>query len=147
MAYIKDFDTWTQKKKKHNADKVRFASPGEIWWCALGVNVGSEVDGKNDLFERPVIALQVYNKDTLFVVPTGTTERSDFEVVPVVFKNQNTFALIRQGRVISSKRLLRKIDILDPELFTRVRKAFLESFRLTKRNPAQSAGNLGGRET
>lgn len=30
----------------------------EIWWCSLGVNIGFEQDGTNDLFERPVLVIK-----------------------------------------------------------------------------------------
>ncbi|MFA5871014.1 MAG: hypothetical protein WC842_03995 [Candidatus Paceibacterota bacterium] len=59
MEYKKDFDSWNiQKKKINTREKVIFCNIREIWWCSLGVNIGSEEDGKNELFERPVLILK-----------------------------------------------------------------------------------------
>jgi mRNA interferase MazF len=58
-AYIKDFDGWTVKKKEINAAFVPvYVHEREVWFCLLGVNVGSEQDGKHELYERPVLVLR-----------------------------------------------------------------------------------------
>jgi hypothetical protein len=56
----KDFDGWNNVKKKvdtHNTSSLYFKER-EIWWASTGVNIGSESDGKNELFERPVLILK-----------------------------------------------------------------------------------------
>ena len=42
----KDFDRWNRHKKKVTdvADRP-FYHTREIWWCAVGVNVGNELNG------------------------------------------------------------------------------------------------------
>lgn len=72
----KDFDRWNEEKKRlHSDSRLVYAYPREIWWCALGVNIGAEIDGKNENFERPVLVMRIYNKDTLFVLPITTREK------------------------------------------------------------------------
>ena len=45
----KDFDKWfVVKKQIHSMGGRVFAHPREIWWCALGANIGYEQDGKRD---------------------------------------------------------------------------------------------------
>ncbi len=62
----KNFDQWnTEKKNIHNRKNDVFAYPREIWWCALGINVGAEIDGKSDNFERPVLLCE-YTIQKLF---------------------------------------------------------------------------------
>ena len=41
----KNFDTWNIKKKHVNRGESRLYTEREIWWCSLGVNIGSEQDG------------------------------------------------------------------------------------------------------
>lgn len=42
----KDFDEWNAKKKEiHKGGEAPFYNEREIWWCALGANVGFEQDG------------------------------------------------------------------------------------------------------
>ena len=68
----KDFDKWNKNKKElENASIKKYVHPKEIWWCSLGVNIGAEIDGKNENFERPIIVMKVYNKETMVILPLG----------------------------------------------------------------------------
>jgi mRNA interferase MazF len=52
----KDFKKWHDKKSRINKIEPRpFFHEREIWYCALGVNVGFEQDGSGQDFIRPVI--------------------------------------------------------------------------------------------
>ena len=52
----KDFDTWNENKKKiHAKMSAVFYHEREVWWCALGVNVGYEQDGSGPEYYRPVL--------------------------------------------------------------------------------------------
>jgi len=42
----KDFDAWNKVKKLTNAEQPRLYTVREIWWCRIGVNIGTEQDGK-----------------------------------------------------------------------------------------------------
>jgi len=56
--YIKRFDEWIKQKKKldsHDSTDSLYVKEREVWWISIGVNVGAEIDGKNELFERPVL--------------------------------------------------------------------------------------------
>ncbi len=121
---MKDFDNWNKLKKELNEKgNFPYPAPREIWWCSLGLNIGVEIDGKNENFERPVLVLRAYNKEMLKVVPLTTREKSP----PFYFKIQNeaisSFAVISQTRVISSRRMIRKISKISPEEFQRLKAA------------------------
>ena len=70
----KDFDTWNLKKKKlHTIECVdQKFKEGEIWWCGAGLNIGHEIDGKHDTFERPFYILKKCS-DTMFIGIPCTT--------------------------------------------------------------------------
>ena len=54
------FDNWNNLKKRlHRGTTPIYANTREIWWCSFGFNVGTELFGKNELFERPVLVLKV----------------------------------------------------------------------------------------
>ncbi|OGG60369.1 hypothetical protein A3C86_00185 [Candidatus Kaiserbacteria bacterium RIFCSPHIGHO2_02_FULL_49_16] len=95
-----------------------------MWWCALGVNIGAEIDGKNDNFERPVLVLRVYNKDTLLVLPITSKEKKDVFHYAMVVKVGTVWVKLTQARVISNYRLLRKVDIVPERQFEKVQLAF-----------------------
>ena len=72
----KDFDRWNDRKKE--VDRSTFAdfvNEREVWWCTLGINVGSEQDGSPEFFERPVLVIRKFNKDTVLVVPLTSSPR------------------------------------------------------------------------
>ncbi|HAS84859.1 MAG TPA: hypothetical protein DCS23_02150 [Candidatus Yonathbacteria bacterium] len=131
----KEFDAWnSQKKNLGDSGKKAYAYPREVWWCALGVNVGAEVDGKNENFERPVLVVRVYNKETMLVLPITSKEKLDgfhYEI-QIQAKNSKTeeeytkpvWIKLTQARVISNNRLLRKVDTVNQSEFDRVVEAF-----------------------
>ena len=78
----KDFDRWNEKKKRINRSAfIDYVNEREVWWCTLGVNVGSEQDGSLDVFERPILVVRKFNKDTVLVVPlTSSPGRTPYHM-------------------------------------------------------------------
>ena len=119
---IKDFDKWNSEKKNINKKEVViFAHPREIWWCSIGVNVGAEIDGKSENFERPVIVMRVYNKETLLVLPITTKEKNDSFHHKITTEQKTVWVKLTQVRVVSTKRLIRKIDTLGESEFEKLK--------------------------
>jgi hypothetical protein len=55
-AMQKDFPGWhRQKERLHAQHHTPTFQEREIWWCSVGVNVGHEMDGKNQFYNRPVL--------------------------------------------------------------------------------------------
>lgn len=134
----KDFDNWnTLKKIFQKENRELFAHPREVWWCSLGVNLGAEIDGKNDSFERPVLVINVYSKETMFVLPITSREKNDkfHYKIFIKIKDAKTGKLqgkpvwikLTQARVISNKRLLRKVDVISVDSFANIMIAFKNS--------------------
>ena len=124
----KDFDAWNTLKKYIDAkNRPPYAHPREIWWCTLGVNIGAEIDGKNDSFERPIIIMKVYSRETLLVLPLTTREKNDEFNHRMQSGEKIVWVKLTQTRVISSKRLLRKVDILGEEKFRILKSVWQQS--------------------
>jgi mRNA interferase MazF len=124
---IKDFDKWNKKKQKieeRDIDnpKIMFCDRA-IWWCSVGVNVGIEQDGKGENFERPILILRKFNKYIFLGIPL-TTKKKNLNL-PFYFKlkgaKRESIAVLSQIRLLSSKRLLREIEIIKPELFKQLK--------------------------
>lgn len=135
MVNNKDFDGWNIiKKSVEIQDRDVFGYPREVWWCSIGINIGAEADGKNENFERPVIILRVYNKETMLVLPTTGREKTDKFHVPIevdsvnaktgVHYKKTVYVKLTQARVISNKRLLRKVDVIGEKEFKMIQNAF-----------------------
>lgn len=55
----KRFDEWIEvKKSRHDSARLPVIKDGEIWWCAMGENIGVEINGKNESFARPVLVFK-----------------------------------------------------------------------------------------
>ena len=134
----KDFDKWNSLKKIFEKEERKFfAHPREIWWCSLGVNLGAEIDGKNDSFERPVLVVNAYNRESMLVLPITSKEKNDkfHYKIFIKTKDSNTgeyqekpvWIKLTQVRVISNKRLLRKVDLMSIDDFNKIIKVFKDS--------------------
>lgn len=117
----KDFDSWNEIKKDINKRETSsFYYPKEIWWCSLGLNVGSEEDGKNELYERPVLILKAFNRKMVRVVPLTSSGKEDKNRVSVLFLGIQSFAKLSQLKTISTQRLSRSLCVLDQYQFNKV---------------------------
>lgn len=132
---ISEFFVWTKDKIKHHFKKIEkkkvYFREKEIWWVALGKNVGLEINGKHDLFERPVLIIKKYNQHTCFVLPLTTQIKEPLPWYQIVidFDLKRSAINITQGRVISSRRLLRKEAVSDREVYNKIVKAFRSQFK------------------
>jgi len=113
----KDFDQWNNRKKKtHEEEKCLIFYEREVWWCIAGVNIGVEIDGKHDLFLRPSIVIRKFNKDMALIIPTTAQDKHGKYYLIVGGDDGKSYnACLSQIRVISSKRLFRKIGTISEE--------------------------------
>lgn len=118
----KDFDQWNIKKKNIHARSGNILfHEREIWWCSLGVNVGFEQDGKNDFFERPILVIKKFNKDVLWILPLTRSDKSNKYHYRIKQDEENdSMVILSQLRLISSKRLLRKMRMITGKEFNEI---------------------------
>ena len=142
----KDFDRWNEIKKETDQKILPddfFFYEREIWWCSLGKNIGVEVNGKDEGFERPGIILKVFNKDMIWVLPiTSSVKRFKF-YHNFIFNNIEQSVMITQMKTISSKRLRRKIGTISDSDFEKILTILITLVK--NETPPVKAGNLGGR--
>ena len=66
----KDFDNWGVVKKRLNCIRnLRTFNEREIWWCSVGLNIGYEIYGKNELFNRPVLIIKKFSSSIFLGLP------------------------------------------------------------------------------
>ena len=126
---MSEFDIWNEKKKEINELKVKkFFKSGEIWWCAMGKNIGSEENGKGETFARPVIIFREFGEDTLWAIPLTTKESSPDSRMAYKFVCDGIVgtAKLAQIRLISSKRLLRYIGNVSFKDFQNIRRLLID---------------------
>jgi mRNA-degrading endonuclease toxin of MazEF toxin-antitoxin module len=120
----KDFDWWNTSKKLIELDGVnKLYHVRQIWWCSLGINIGSEQNGTGIAFDRPVVILKGVSREACIVIPlTSSSKRHATRVSVGVIEGKNASALLSQIRVVDNKRFVRKIGYLQPEIFENLRK-------------------------
>jgi mRNA interferase MazF len=122
------FDEWNgfKKKREFAPPKKQFFHTGEIWWCATGVNMGSEIDGKNNYFERPVLVLKKCNDRLFLGVPLTSRSKNGSFFVPIKYNRKSGNAVIAQTRAMSAKRLLRNMCKMPKKELLKVKRAYTE---------------------
>ena len=114
----KDFDSWNSLKKDIDSrQSAVFCNVREIWWASLGLNIGSEEDGKNDLFERPIIIIKVFNRNMLRIIPLTSSVRDDLHHFPISHAQITGSVRLSQMKTIGAQRLTRKLGRLDTPTF------------------------------
>lgn len=128
--HIKDFEKWNKEKQKIEIfERKIFLKEREIWWCSFGVNIGSEIDGKNGLFERPAVVVKIISRDTILVLPLTTKNHVDKNHFKIKTDKIESYAKLSQPRVISIKRFSRKVDVVDKEQFFKLKEGFISYIR------------------
>ena len=119
------FVEWTKLKiKLHLSDKEKevYFRKREIWWVSLGVNIGHEQEGKPNNFERPILVLRKFNKHLLWAVPlTSKIKEDNPYYYQFQLDGEESSAILSQLRVLSSKRLIRKIGMFPEEHYEKIR--------------------------
>jgi len=127
----KDFDGWNKLKIKLDA-VVDFPRPKrrQVWWCVIGLNVGSEQSCSED-FERPVLVLKVFGSMFWGIPITSSDQDNKKKGNPLFYKIEGIsystsdgrtkklqgYIALCQLRIFDSRRLKRKLLKLDIDLF------------------------------
>ncbi len=124
---FKRFLEWIGVKEKidDREHQPPLTTEGDLWWCAIGENVGVEVGGKSKNFTRPVIILKKFGRSGFLGIPTTTKERKGTWYVSFVHKGIHEVAMLSQARIFSYKRLDSKMGTLDGADLKKVKEAYV----------------------
>ena len=113
MTDKKRFDEWNNVKKiTHDSSRVPAIKQGEVWWCAVGQNIGVEIDGKGSKFVRPVLVFKKLSRLGFLGIPLTTQEHDGDWYVPFVFQNKQQFAVLSQVKAFSVLRAYRRMGTI-----------------------------------
>ncbi|MES2023778.1 MAG: type II toxin-antitoxin system PemK/MazF family toxin [Patescibacteria group bacterium] len=90
-------------------------SERDIWFCSVGLNIGSEQSGKHELFERPVLVIKKVTLNTFIGVPLTSNKKKGSWYVEI--PSTGSSAIISQVKLIDTRRLARKIAVIPVEEF------------------------------
>src|SRR3989344_1261215 len=118
---IKQFIKWIQLKEKlHDVQKEPpLVKERDLWWVSFVENIGSEINGKSDLFSRPAIVLKKLSRSFYLIAPT-TTKKQEGKFV---------YVCIHQIRIIDYRRLSSKLGQIDTNDFAKIKNAFWSLYK------------------
>lgn len=130
--YIKQYDVWNLRKRKidaHETKKPLYFKEREVWWISVGVNIGAEIDGKHDLFERPVLIFRKVGSKQFYGLPLTSKEKIGPFYRLINYGDSQGNVCLSQLRVFSTKRLLRKIGHVSESEYTELQDLFAKFFK------------------
>jgi mRNA interferase MazF len=118
----KNFDDWIILKENihEKSQKPRFFKERQIWWCALGENIGTETNGKSEFFSRPVLIYKKLSQNTFVGLSMTSKDKSGSWYVPITQHKKETKVVLSQIRVMDEKRLYKLMGELDDKDWQRV---------------------------
>lgn len=124
MAHVKDFDGWNKKKKQLDSTRPRVYFHEREFG---GANIGFEQDGKSDKFSRPVVIVKTYSINAALVIPLTTKDKKGiyyFDLGKIGGKDAK--AVLSQIRFIDKRRLIKKLDVVNKNLFEKLKSAIVQ---------------------
>jgi len=128
---MEEFNKWNELKKKIEAEKNdpdKFPKEREVWMSNIGRNIGFEQNGSGDNFSRPVVIVKKFNNHMFWAIPLSTKQKDfDFYFNYIDLNNQKVSAVLAQMKLVSVKRLKRKLYDIPSEIFNEIKQK-LKSF-------------------
>lgn len=122
------FDDWNLEKKRIQAfeEVTIFPKEGDVYSCALGMNVGSEQNGQGPHFLRPVLVFKKFTNKLFWAIPLTSKEKQlDFCLKLKDYNGQPSVAILAQLRLVSFKRMIGKLYRVSHEEFLEVQDAMI----------------------
>jgi mRNA interferase MazF len=124
--FLDPFDAWNEIKKKIAGESDapdRFPKEGEVWMSFLGKNLGFEQDGGGTRFSRPVLIIKKFNHRMFWGIPLSSKQKEiDYYWNFTDPDGRRVAAILAQMRLLSIRRLRRKLYALSPKEFKNIRK-------------------------
>lgn len=127
---VKRFLEWIRLKEKLHGNTYRppHITEGDIWWVSIGENIGRELNGKSDLFSRPVLVFKKLSRETFLGLPTTTQDRQGSWYVELHQAGRVMNVILSQARVFDVKRLSTRIGRIDDTDAKKVKTGFRNLF-------------------
>jgi len=127
---IKKFLEWLELKIKLNdlVSNPPLVSERDLWWISFGENIGSEMDGKSNLFSRPGLILKKLSHNFYLVAPTTTKIRKGTWYVTIKHEGREICICLHQIRAVDYRRLSCRMGQIDGNDFLKIKKAFWDLY-------------------
>lgn len=135
--WSKNFDSWNVLKKQlDERERTGHFGAREVWWCYVGVNIGREQGGHDEGFERPVLVIKGFGTDLFWGVLLSTKIKpSNRYYLPLKHDGIMFSAIISQLRLMDTRRLIRKMYVLEPTGFKEIQLRLIQELANIKSDP------------
>lgn len=125
MYSLEEYAEWNVLQQFLNSKKhLPFYNEREIWLASVGLNVGTEMNGKYHLLVRPVLVLRKLNRHQFIGLPLTTTPQSPAYAFPlgaIHFLSRESFCVYTQIKTYSVLRLQRRLGKIPEGLWHTIR--------------------------
>lgn len=128
IIFVKRFRAWHKLKYKINSSTSIPLGYKErdIWWVSLGHNVGTEEDGKGEMFNRPVLIIKGFSPYQFWGLPLSTTEKRGKYYHPFMVNGVVSTALLSQLRTFDTRRLISKYGMVSGKDFSTIKEKLVD---------------------
>lgn len=142
---MEEYDSWNGiKKSLVNVNEKLLFNEGEIWWCSLGLNIGTETRGSGKMFRRPVIIIKKLSADACIILPVTTQESLGTWFFPLEFPTGRQWAMLHQIRMVNVKRFQKKAFVLNTYQLRDIKEKIKQLLDLSDNHPDAIASEIGG---
>ena len=129
IATAEEFAKWN-KLKTHLELYGRQPNPsqGEIWWAGVGKNLGSEINGKNEVFSRPILVYKKLSRYKFMAIPLTSQDHVGSWYVEFAQNGKRQIAVLSVAKNMSIKRLYSRVGKIDDEDMRKIRDAFVRLY-------------------
>ena len=128
-----NYDHWNEIKKRLQVlAKCKKFKEREVWWCAIGLNLGTEIFGKGSAFARPVLILKKFNDGQFLGVPLSTKDKTGQYYFNFSLRGQMSTAVLSQVRTFSVYRLFNRMGRINQETFLKLVQAYVSIFKIIR---------------
>ena len=117
------------KARVNNKGAIRSFREGEIWWAAVGENVGVEIDGKSQKYSRPVVILRKYSNLLFAATPLTSKIHYGTWYMQFIFQGKMETAALAQTRPMDVLRLYERMGKLSRKDYDQIRDGYMNLFR------------------
>lgn len=138
------YNDWNIKKqdiqfKEPKCGPKIYFKEGDIWWCSLGLNIGSESYGKGEKFRRPVLIVKKFSGDLCAALPLTSQEKTGTWFIDITLHGKKKWVMLYQIRTLNKKRFYLKMGQLDDTDMKRVKQKLETLLELSlNRHPAEA---------
>ncbi len=134
---MEEYDVWNEDKKQLAKISKRFMfKVGEIWWCSVGLNIGTEVRGKGDKFRRPILILKKLSYDSCVGLPLTTQPKKGSWYLEVCIPEGRRWIMLHQIKMVHVKRFQKKLSQISQEDFQKTKEKLGQLLELLDHHPA-----------